>query len=281
MKIFIQAMYVLVLLPATLFAQETVNDTVPNKPERAAFESSFIIDNPTDLVFDGKSMEIQIKHRFGVINSGNNDLAGIWAPANIRLGVTYAVHDRVTLGFGTTKFDRLQDLSMKIGLLRQTRSGSMPVNITYYGNFTIDAREKDLFENDQDRFSFFNQIILSRRFNRNLSLVLAPSISHYNKVVPGLKNDVYALAFGGRYKVSPQTSVLFDYSHPFTDFEEDLNPHPGLSLGVEFATAGHAFQLLLSNYDGLVSQRNLMYNRHDFFKGDILIGFNITRVYKF
>ncbi len=274
-------LYFLFLLPVLVIGQEKKKDTVPEKPERPAFESSFIIDNPTNVLFGKKGMEMQIKHRFGLINGGENDLAGIWAPANIRLGLAYAFHDRFTLGFGTTKFDRLQDFSLKIGLFRQTRSNKVPFSVSYYGNFVIDARKKELFDNDQDRFSFFNQLIIARRFSRNLSLQVAPSISHYNFVESGIKNDVFGVAMGGRYKVSPQTSILIDYSHPFTDFGDGLDPEPGLSLGVEFATSGHAFQLLISNYDGIVQQRNYVFNQNDFFKGDFLIGFNITRVYKF
>jgi len=260
-------------------------NSIHEKPQRPAFESSFIIDNPTNVVYSKKSMEMQIKHRFGLINGGNNDLAGLWAPANIRIGLTYTFFEGVTLGFGTTKFKRLQDFSLQTRLFRQTRSEKIPLSVSYYGNFVIDARNKELFEFSQDRFSFFHQIILARRFNRNLSLQLAPSISHFNLVNAGRKNDIFGLSLGGRYKVSPQTSILVDYSHPFTNYlevdGEDINPKPGLSIGVEFATSGHAFQLLVSNSNGIVPQEIYGFNQNDFFKGDILIGFNITRVYKF
>ena len=121
------------ICPLLGYSQEQSRDTVPDKPERAAFESSYIIDNPTDLLFNKKTLEVTISHRFGTFNGGTNDLVGIWAPSNIRLGLAYAPHDRVTLGFGTTKFDRLQDFNWKLGLLRQTRSGRIPVNISYYG----------------------------------------------------------------------------------------------------------------------------------------------------
>lgn len=265
--------------------QNTKKDTIPEKAQRPAFESSFIIDNPTNVLFSKKSLEMQIKHRFGLINGGENDLGGLWAPANIRIGLSYALFEGATIGFGTTKFKRLQDFSLQLRLFRQTRSDKVPLSASYYGNFVVDARKKELFEFGQDRFSFFHQIIFARRFSRNFSLQVAPSISHFNLVENGLKNDVFGLALGGRYKVSPQTSVLVDYSHPFTNYPEvdgvDMNPKPGLSIGVEFATSGHAFQLLVSNYNGIVSQENYVFNQHDFFKGDFLIGFNITRVYKF
>ncbi len=273
------------LISTLAIAQNINKDTIPEKPQRPAFESSFIIDNPTNVVFSKKSMEMQIKHRFGVVNGGENDLAGLWAPANIRLGLSYAVFEGVTVGFGTTKFKRLQDFSLQMRLFRQTRSDKIPLSASYYGNFVIDARKKELFAFTQDRFSFFHQIIFARRFSRNLSLQIAPSISHFNLAENGFKNDVFGLAMGGRCKISPQTSILIDYSHPFTNYpkvnEEDINPKPGLSIGFEFATSGHAFQLLVSNYSGIVPQENYAYNQNNFFNGDILIGFNITRVYKF
>jgi hypothetical protein len=89
-----------------------------------------------------------------------------------------------------------------------------------------------------------------------------------------------AVAFGARFKMSPQTSIIIDYTQPVTRFKEN-NPPPGVSAGVEFSTSGHAFQLFLTNYHGLVPQRNIMYNTNDFFDGDFMIGFNITRNYNF
>jgi len=101
-----------------------------------------------------------------------------------------------------------------------------------------------------------------------------------------LKNDRFAVAVGGRYKVSPNTAILLDYSQPLTQFNDPERPDvnlnlPGISMGVEFATSGHAFQVFISNYNGIVPQKNYMYNPNDFFKGDFLIGFNITRLYNF
>ena len=89
-----------------------------------------------------------------------------------------------------------------------------------------------------------------------------------------------AIAFGGRYKISPQTAIIVDYTQPITKFL-DNNPNPGISAGVEFSTSAHAFQLFITNYDGIVSQKNIMFNTNDFFNQDFLIGFNITRNYNF
>ena len=98
----------------------------------------------TQLMYSIAKIPWRYKWRTGseLINGGTSDLVGIWAPSNIRIGVSYAVHDRLTLGFGTSKFDVLQDFNWKVALLRQTRGNEMPVSVSYYGNFTIDADNK-------------------------------------------------------------------------------------------------------------------------------------------
>lgn len=287
MKNHINLLFVFLMLPFIAAAQEQVNDTiVKEKPERSAFESSFLINNPTNVLFSKNTLEVQMSHRFGELNDDKNDLAGFYGSANIRIGLTYGIHERLTIGFGTTKNKNYQDFNWKVALLRQTRSNKMPVNVSYYGNFAIDARSKDqgLFRNTEDRYSFFNQLIIARRFNPNLSLQVAPSISHYNTVETTMRNDMVAIAFGGRYKISPQTSVIADYSQPLTKFYEN-NPPPGISLGLEFGTSAHTFQLFITNYWGIVPQENYMFNKKatglEGNKGQYLIGFNITRNYNF
>jgi len=289
MKKYITVLFVFLMLPFIAISQKgdtsQENDTIVKKEklERPAFESSFIIDNPTNVILGKNALEAQMYHRFGVINFDKNDMAGIWGSSNIRLGVAYGVHERVTLGFGTTKFNRLLDFNAKVAILRQTRSEKMPVSLTYYGNWTIDARQKDqgYFPYSMaDRWSFFNQLIVARRFSPEFSAQATVSLSHYNVVDQYIRNDMVAFSLGARYKVTPNTAILLDYSQPLTAFMKD-NPHPGLSFGVEFGTSAHAFQLFIGNYNGIVPQKNYMYNTNDFFDGDILLGFNITRIYNF
>ncbi len=289
MKNYIILLFVFLMIPVLVVSQETKKDSIQDKPERPAFESTTLINNPTNVLFNKNTLEVMMQHRFGTINGGTNDLAGIYGAANIRIGLSYAIHDRLTLGYGTTKLKSYQDFNWKVGILSQTRSNRIPVSISYYGNYTIDARAKgkDRFPTKQARYSYFNQLIIARRFSPKLSLQVAPSISHYNLMEDRMPNDVVALAVGGRYKISDQTSILVDYSHPFihhlNDVEFENDPEPGFSIGFEFSTSAHAFQLFLSSYNGIVPQENYMFNQKDFFKGgtDFLIGFNITRNYNF
>jgi len=281
MKNFKKIFFILLILPLMVFSQDKKEKTKKDKPSRPAFESSTVINNPSNVVFKKNTLEVQMSHRFGLINGGKNDMAGFWAPANIRIGLAYSITNNITLGFGTTKFDRLQDFNLKVALLRQTRSDKVPVSVTYYGNYTVNARPKDNFVHITDRYSFFSTLIIAKRFTPKFSLQVAPSISHYNSADHSLiKNDMIAFSVGTRYKISDQTAIILDYSQPLTPYKYN-NPKPGFSTGFEFTTSGHVFQLFISNYNGILPQKNYTFNQNDFFKGDFLIGFNITRVYDF
>ncbi|MFK5983726.1 MAG: DUF5777 family beta-barrel protein [Flavobacteriaceae bacterium] len=288
MKNYIIILIVLLMLPFIAISQNTAenqeNDSIPKKVkeklERAAFDSQYLIDNPTNIALNKNQLEVQMAHRFGEFNNDKNDMAGIWGLSNIRIGAAYGVHERLTVGFGTTKDGRYQDFNWKVAIFRQTRSNKMPFSVSYYGNWVVDARSKENFQHTEDRWSFFNQVILTRRFSPKLSVQGTLSLSHYNVVKNTMRNDMIAYSLGGRYKITEGTSIMFDYSQPLTEFLKD-NPHPGISIGFEFGTSSHAFQIFVTNYHGIVQQDNYMFNSNDFFDGNIMLGFNITRLYSF
>jgi hypothetical protein len=280
MRLYKSILIAVFVLPFAIFAQENNDSIAPSttkKLERVAFESTTLIDNQTNVVFNKGTLEMVMNHRFGLVN-GTNDMIGIWAPANIRIGFNYSITDRITVGYGTTKDSRLQDFNLKGAIFRQTRDNAIPFSVTYYGNAAVDLRPKSTFIHSTDRWSFFNQIIIAKRFNSNVSFQIAPSFSHYNYVENPVKSNMLAVAVGGRVKINPSTSILVDSSLPLTSFGT-ANPKPGLGLGIEFSTGSHAFQLFITNYKGIVPQTNYMFNQNDFFKGEFLIGFNITRLW--
>jgi Membrane bound beta barrel domain (DUF5777) len=237
-----------------------------------------------------------MNHRFGTIYNGLSDIYGIYgAGANIRLGFNYTLWDsvgfgafkgNVALGFGSTKNGMIQDFNLKYGLFQQTRNGRIPVSVTYYTNMAIETEDKEEElpnGNGSDRLSYFHQIIVSRKFNDKLSVQVAPSLSHYNVVEPAYQNDHFAVSVAGRYKISEQTSVLFNYDQPLTK-HKDNNPQFNVSTGIELATSSHQFQIFITNYPYLVPQKNNMFNQpnsvNEWYQ-DLFIGFNITRQWNF
>ncbi len=272
--------------------QDTLQIEDSRKPERPAFESNWLIDNQTTLVPKKGTLEFMIQHRFGTMANGIKDMYGLWAPGNIRLGMSYTVFAKLgigsikgplSIGIGTTKNSMIQDLNWKYGILQQTRGRGIPVNVTYFGNVAMETGvpESELPNgNTSDRFSYFNQLIISRRFSSKLSVQTAIAVSHYNTVKSTMKNDLVSVSLGFRYKISAQSSVIANIDQPVTKFTTN-NPQPNISFGFEVATSAHAFQIFATCFDGIVQQKNNMYNQNDPYGKGLRIGFNITRLWNF
>ena len=284
--LYISIIGILVFSFSNAFAQDEPEEDTGIKPVRAAFESSVLIDNQTTLVPAKGTFEFMIQHRFGTVENGISDLYGLYAPSNIRLGFTYTIMDKfgpLSIGFGTTKDNRYLDFNVKYAILQQTRNGKIPVSITYFGNMGIKAQgEKEELPNgnSSDRYSYFHQVLISRKLSTRLTVQIAPSLSHFNVVEKEMKNDHIAIAIGGRFKFSDQSSIILNVDQPITKHTA-YNPQPNVSIGIEISTSAHAFQVFLTNYSSIVPQQNNVYNNKDPWSGDFLIGFNITRLWNF
>lgn len=272
-------------------SQEATDDS-GMKPTRDHFESSMIIDNQSTLVKQKGTFEFMIQHRFGSVSNGLTDLYGLYAPSNIRLAFTYTLFDSfgfgifngpLSIGFGTTKDKRIQDFNLKYALLRQTRNGKIPVSITYYANAGLETEKKKAQlpnGNYSDRLSYFHQIIISRRFGSKLSIQVAPSVSHYNVTEPNMLNDHFAVAVGGRYKVTSSMAIIVNVDQPLSKHKIN-NPQPNVAFGIEMATSSHTFQVFATNYTAIVQQRNNVFNQNDPWNKGYAIGFNINRLWNF
>jgi hypothetical protein len=280
----------LFLLALPVMAQdEAASQATADKPVRSTFEGTFLLDNQSVMVPVKGTFEFQIQHRFGTMGIGVKDLFGMYAPSNIRLGFAYAPIDKLSLGFGFSKKNLLLDFSAKYGLLKQYEGWRMPVSVTYYGNMAINpsAAEDITIYHPSDRISYFHQLIIARKFNKWLSVQIAPSLSHYNlQTVKTMKNDHFAISFGIQAKVKESMAIIFNVDQPITQHDQN-NPNPNMSLGLQMSTSGHNFQIFIGNFDGLIPQENNMYNDRNPYKNwndfsyqtasHFRIGFNITR----
>lgn len=283
----ILSLMLLAMLTLPIFAQEEGGDD----PVMYTFETSILVDNQTVATPYKGMLEFEIHHRFDKVTNGTSTLFGIYSPANIRLGLNYGITDRAMVGFGVTKDYSVWDFAAKYAILLQTESGSMPISLSYYGNIGVEARADEHFGPPEEfkithKLSYFNQIIIARKFNESFSLQLAPTFIWLNSVEKGYENLNFGLHAGGKYTIgSSQHSIIFEYdqlfTNPDTDPDGDLEANfdetkPQFSIGWEKGTPTHAFQLFFANYKGIVGQRNFVYNKNDFMEGEFLVGLNVT-----
>ncbi len=293
-------------------AQDSIPAATEPEPEvtqkplaKAAFESGICMDNITVAIPPAHTLEFVLQHRFGSIQGGWSDLAGIWGASNIRLGLNFSITKNLLVGLGTTKTNMLQDLQVKYTFLHQRKQG-FPLTIAYYFNFALNAMGKDNFGTNYkfiDRFSYYNEFLFARRFCRMFSMQLGISYTHFNKVDKQVDttqwttaNDAFAISLLGSIKVSPQSSIVIAYQQPIIiNYDPAFlvrypnnwlevpkkAPYANLSIGWEVSTSTHAFHLYLSAAQGILPSEIVMHNDNNFFNGFILIGFNMTRLWSF
>jgi hypothetical protein len=295
-----QKLILLALLASpAVFAQDadTKSTDETAKPVRkevkSTFENPVLINNQTVMTTPKQSLEFMIQHRFGVIEH-DDDLYGLFGPSNIRLGLDYGITKRLSVGIGATKNKQVYGVDLKYALLKQNVQGGSPVSVSVFGNLDRSAASKTFFQikdpartdkdttmyESYDRFSYFAEVMIARKINDKISVQLAGSFSHFNLVDSGMQHDVIGVSFAGRYKFSPQSSVLLEFDYPVVTHDVNKNM-PNLSIGYEVATSGHTFQVFLCTADGINNQEIMVYNQNDFTKKQILLGFNITRLWNF
>jgi hypothetical protein len=287
MKNCIRIFSIAIILMGSINAQgqDEAKKKVDTRTVKSPFECTAVIDNSTIVLPKKNALEMVIQHRFGKLNSEQFDLAGLYAPSNIRIGFNYGITSKIMVGFGTTKNKKIQDLNWKWAPLQQTRSGNIPITVVYYGNVEYDARDPEAFGLEYTRshkVSYFNELLVARKFSKKLSLQASIAYSHYNQidttVLKDLKHDNLAFSLSGRYKIFPDMSVLFAYNSNLQGPEEIK---PALGLGLEVGTSAHAFQVFLTTADAISRQTIMTSNRNDLANNDFLIGFNITRMWYF
>lgn len=141
-----RSLYIIIICSCSVvcFAQNADEDA-GKKDIRGTFTGSMLIESPTIVSSFKNAWEFDIQHRFSSMQNGISDLYGIYGAANTRLALNYGLSDKIMIGFGTTMYNKLQDINWKIALLKQNCSGSIPVSVSYYGNVVIDARDKAFF----------------------------------------------------------------------------------------------------------------------------------------
>jgi hypothetical protein len=130
--------------------------------------------------------------------------------------------------------------------------------------------------------------MIARKFSDKISLQVAVHYTYLNLVDSTQQNAILGVSIIGRYKFSIQSSIQIQFDNPIT-----LQPNltlsdgtvvsqaqkPNLGIGYQVSTGNHQFQIFLTTADNIALQQIMAYNTNDFTKKQLLLGFNITRLF--
>jgi len=227
-------------------------------------------------------MDFRISHRFGFINTGAYDLFGL-DQALMRIGLEYGVTDRLMVGMGRSNVNKAYDSFLKYKILRQgSGKRNIPISVSYFASAvcnTVKWADPNRDNYFSSRMQYTHQLLIGRKFNNDLSLQLTPTLVHKN-LVPTLqdKNDILAMGFGGRYKLTQRFSVNGEYIYVLPN-QITSTFYNSLSLGVDIETGGHVFQLHLTNSTSMLEPGFITESVGQWKNGGIHFGFNVSRVF--
>lgn len=272
--------FFILLVNYTLKAQEEANEVNTTEYIEPTFSTTILVIGQSIETATSGDLIFNVQHRFGTVNSGWYDFFGL-DQATTRLGFQYGITDWLSIGIGRTTLEKTYDGSVKVKILRQSAGKrNMPLSISYFGNIGIntlkwtDTERTNYFTS---RMSYVNQLLIAHKFKKVASLQLMPTFIHYNLVeFTEEDNDVWSIGAGGAFHVSEKISISAEYYYVISKktAEKFVN---SFSIGMNFNTGGHVFQLYATNSAGIIEQHFIGRTTGKWLNGDIHIGFNISR----
>lgn len=253
------------------------------EPITATFKSTRIISGHSIERMPAGELDFRVSHRFDRMNKGFYEFFGLDESStlfSLELGLT----DWLMVGIGRATVKKYFNSFAKFSFIRQTTGASvMPVSMSFMlgaGVFTTKLSESDPRDPFEARLAYTYQLIVARKFSDEFSLQFAPTLVHRNLVGQSNCNDVIALGVAGRYKLSSWVAVSFEY-YPIMSNIRDIGTeyYNPFGIGFDIETGGHVFQLHFTNSISMVEPGFIGETTGDWFKGDIHLGFNISRVF--
>lgn len=271
----------------------SLNADTKAEPVMATFKSTRLILSETTETNKKNNLNFIIVHRFGDIGGnegGGKTLWGFDNSSDIYIGFEYGLTDNLDIDFGRSKYEQLLELGLKYNFLHQTSDNSVPVAVTAIGKIGLKpyAVSTNVFDDYSNRFNYFAQVVIARKFSSRFSAQIAPSFVRNNLPFPfvdGNEKDIFSLSAAGRLKITKRMGIVVDYAHPFSSFRKDnddgLKFYDPSGVGIEIETGGHVFTMNFTNAQAISPMNYLSGTQSKWTKGQYRFGFTITRVFDF
>ena len=255
-------------------------DTVIEEPTYASavFKGLKVINFESTKLVAKKGFNFIVSHRFGTVKNGFQNLFGL-DEAVTHLNFVYGLSDNINISASRSSNQKIYEVATKFRLVNQ-QAGKIPLTVVGYtsvlANTSLDTDNLTKLE-FKHRLSYVAQLLVSRKMNNNLSLILSPTFFHDNYLTDDFQeNSQYGVGFGGRYKLGKRWSLNTEYGVHLNRSENSLYKNP-FSIGVDLETGGHVFQLLFTNSQSMNTNGVFGTSTGEWGESDVYFGFNLAR----
>ena len=291
MKKYILIAWIALFCIASAHAQVDSTAKPVQTPSRSKVKEIFYgtrcVNNQTVMQVGKKVLAYRISHRFGSMESDAlYNFLGLDGPASISFMFDYGIRDNLMVGVGRDNLNKVYNGYVKYNILNQ-EDGGMPITLAVHGKANIiSARDDaaaingfDRYDNFSHRMSYVTQVLVARKFGQRFALQVSPTYVHHNLVQAAAdKNDIFAVAAMGQYKLRKRLGLSFEYSYAFGDYAVNRNNlFSSAAVGLDIVTGGHVFQIVLVNSAPINEAWVIPFTRQDLGRFDVRLGFNISR----
>jgi hypothetical protein len=267
------------------------------------FPTSKIVNSQTTETIRKNFLSVNLSQRFdntynsnitNPLNNAAHNFFGLGNISDIRFSMDYGLTNYLTLGIGRSKFKEMFDGTIKWRMLTQT-TANRPVSITFYGNigYSTMSTEKlyagvvPIKKNELHRFQYCSQLLIARKVNEKISLQIMPTYVYRNFIKLDMntknyredKNGLFSMGVAARLKLTKKIVFVLDYFYNFSSFQNKnpLGYYNAFGVGFELLIRKRMFNFNFTNSDAVLESSFMPYTRSTWARGQVKLGFNISK----
>ncbi len=256
-------------------------------PDPLPFAGWRVVNVPTTRGVPAGSVLFGIQHRFNPpLDTGYDTFFGLDGSGIILLSLGYAFSDDLFVTLGRS--NAADDVEVQAHYrLRRQRSEGMPLEVaarTTLNWISEDVPGEGRFT--KAAFKGTGQLILASEPAPGLGLAVAPGLTVNPSHESNADDVLWTLGLAGRWRFHGNVSLLAEWTPILSGYTRtttfgNANRFDSWGGGIEIATAGHIFQIVVTNSVGLATDQYLNGGDLDIRDGDLRLGFNIYRILTF
>lgn len=261
---------------------EDVAETLePPQREVYPFPGWKVVNLPTARALPRQTLLFLISHRFlPEVGRGYESFFGLDGPGLINISLGYALTSRLLLAVSRSNELANVETQLRYQILRQGGPRGSPIDLSAQGGLNWLTADR---ESIRERTKLSLQVSATHALPYGVSLALVPGLlTNPAEEVEG-EQVLVTLGLGGRWELGRNLALVAEWVPMLSGYTRTttvglLNRYDHFGGGLEVATAGHVFQIVVTNSLGLSTDQYLRGGDLDILDGDFRLGFNIFRM---
>lgn len=240
-----------------------------------------VVNLPTARALPRKTLLFLISHRFlPDVGEGYRAFYGLDGPGIINIGLGYAITRHLLFALSRSNELGNVEAQVRYQIARQAGARGWPFGLAAQGAVNWLTADRDAIV-DKTKVSL--QVSATRALPGNVSLAFVPGLLANPAEEVEDKDVLLTLGLGVRWNFWRNTALVAEWVPMVSGYTRTttvgrLNRYDHFGAGLEVATAGHVFQIVVTNSLGLSTDQYLRGGDLDVAEGNVRLGFNIFRM---